>query len=265
MGARVRRPVRAMAALVLAVVVAAGATACEPPREPAKDRPIIFIHGWSAFGNGNNCQSSFGSLKSSLRSAGFTGPMVTIQFYDSDTNCDVDLADWGSISNSTSWRDLSKAFSTYVYETYTKKGIAVDVVGHSMGGLIARGAVRGSQAKESGFSGPLKIEDAVTLAAPHEGAAWYSNGCLWGQCAGLKPGSSDLTWLKQNGNPQGADGTDWTVFGSTNDDVVPDSSALAMLIPDARRIRYTSLEHSDYMGNATCQARVAQALAAVDV
>ena len=258
-----RATVRAVAMAALAVLVAAGTTACEP-RKPAKDRPIIFIHGWSALGNGNNCASTFGGLESSLRAAGFTGEMVTIAFYDSDTNCDVDLADWASISNSTSWRDLSKAFSKYVYETYTKKGIAVDVVGHSMGGLIARGAVKGTQGKESGFSAPLKVEDVVTLAAPHEGAAWYSSFCLWGQCSGLKPGAGDLEWLKQNGNPQGVDGTDWTVFGSTNDDVVPDESALAMVVPDARKIRYSSLEHSDYMGNATCQARVAKALAEVD-
>ena len=258
-----RRTIRMSIAAVVAIAVVAGTTACEP-RPPAKDRPIIFIHGWSALGNGNNCASSFGGLETSLRNAGFTGPMVTIAFYDSDTNCDVDLRDWGSISNSTSWRDLSKVFSRYVYETYTKKGIAVDVVGHSMGGLIVRGAVKGSQGKEAGFSGPLKVEDVVTLAAPHEGAAWYSNFCLWGQCSGLKPGSGDLTWLKANGNPQGADGTDWTVFGSTNDDVVPDSSALAMVVLDARKIRYSSLEHSDYMGNATCQARVAKALAELD-
>ncbi|MCB1039111.1 MAG: hypothetical protein R2701_09020 [Acidimicrobiales bacterium] len=259
------RVARAVVGALVAVLVAVGATACEPPRQPAKDKPILFIHGWNAFGGGQDCNGNFGSLESSLRSAGFTGQMVTIGFYDSDTNCDVNLRDWGSgIDNGTSWKTLSQAFSKYIYETYTKKGQAVDLVGHSMGGLIARGAVKGSQAKESGFSAPLKVEDAVTLAAPHEGAAWYSNGCLWGQCSGLKPGSSELTWLKENGNPQGVDGTDWTVFGSTNDDVVPDSSALAMFVPDARKIRYSSLEHSDYMGNATCQTRVAKALAEVD-
>ena len=121
----VRHPLRAVGVLALAALVAAGATACEP-RPPAKDRPIIFVHGWSAFGAGNDCQSTFGPLERSLRAAGFTGPLVTIQYYDNDANCDVDLGDWGSISDSTSWRDLSKAFSKYVYETYTKKGIAVD-------------------------------------------------------------------------------------------------------------------------------------------
>ena len=130
-----RTTVRAMAAVALAVLVAAGTTACEP-RKPAKDRPIIFLHGWSALGNGNDCASTFGGLERSLRSAGFTGPMVTIAFYDSDTNCDVDLADWASISNSTSWKDLSKVFSHYIKDNYTRNNIPVDIVGHSMGGRM---------------------------------------------------------------------------------------------------------------------------------
>lgn len=255
---------RALALVAAVFLVAVTATGCEPPRAAAKDRPIIFVHGWSAFGDGNDCNSNFGSLETSLRAAGFTGPMITIGYYDSDRNCDVSLRDWGSISNSTSWKDLSKVLSKYIAETYTKKGVSVDLVGHSMGGLIIRGAVQGAQAKESGFSQPLKVEDAVTLAAPHAGAAWYSTGCLWGQCSQLKPGASDIKWLATNGNPQSAIATDWTVFGSNSDDTVPADSALTMSVPDARKVRYASLEHSDYMGNAAAQARTAKALAEVD-
>jgi hypothetical protein len=258
------RPFRALALLVAALVVAAGTTGCEPPRAPRKDRVVIFVHGWSAFGAGNDCKGNFGSLETSLRNAGFTGPLVTVGYYDSDTNCDVNLRSWGDVSNSTVWKDLAKVFSKYVYETYTKKGITVDLVGHSMGGLIIRGAVKGTQEKEAGFSAPIDVEDAVTLAAPHQGAAWYSTGCLWGQCSQLKPGASDIKWLLANGNPQGLHGTDWTVVGSTTDDTVPVDSALAMLVPDARKVTYSTLEHSQYMGNATCQARTAKALAEVD-
>jgi hypothetical protein len=250
---------------VVAALLLVGATACEPPRAPAKDRVVIFVHGWEAFGAGADCNANFGSLKSSLRANGFTGALVTVGYYDSDKNCDVSLRNWGSIDNSTSWKDLAKVFSTYVYETYTKKGIAVDLVGHSMGGLITRGAVQGAQAKAAGFAPPLKVEDAVTFAAPFQGAAWFSYGCLWGQCSQLKPGASDIKWLLTNGAPQGVNGTDWTAFGSTADDTVPDASALAINVPDVRKIRYTNLEHSDYMGNPAAQARAAKALAEVDV
>jgi hypothetical protein len=236
------------------------ATACEP-RAPQRDRPVIFVHGWMPFGQGHNCNSVFGSLRSTLQGEGFTGEMVTVEYYDSDTNCDVSLDDFGNIDNSTSWRNLSKAFSTFVYDNYTSKGIAVDIVGHSMGALIVRGAVMGSSRGESGFSPPLLVEDAVSLGGPHEGAAWYSVGCLWGQCSQLKPGAGDLNWLHQDPNPQGAEGTEWTVFGSNSDDVVPADSALAMWVPDERKIRYSSLEHSDYQKNETSKARILLALA----
>lgn len=256
-----RHPLRLAVAVAAALAVLVGATACEPPRTAQKDRVVLFVHGWNAFGGGSDCHSTFGDLETSLRSRGFTGQLVTVAFYDSDRNCDMTLRDWGDISNSTSWKDLSKAFSTYVYETYTRKGITVDVVGHSMGGLIARGAVQGSSHHESGFSAPIEVEDAVTLAAPHAGAAWYSNGCLWGQCSQLKPGASDLRWLATDGAPQGAGGTEWTVFGSDQDDVVPVDSALSMFVPAERKVRYADLEHSDYMHDGTTQARVARALA----
>lgn len=249
-----------MAVAAVATLAALGATACQP-RPVAKDKVVIFVHGWSGMGNGADCNSAFGSLKTNLKSRGFTGNMVTIGFYDSDRNCDVNLRSWGSVSNSTSWKDLSKVFSRYVYETYTSKGITVDLVGHSMGGLIIRGAVFGTAKGESGFSAPLLVEDAVTLGAPHKGAAWYSNGCLWGQCAGLKPGAGDLKWLNENGNPQGKAGTEWTVFGSPADDTVPVDSALNMIIPDARRISVANVEHSDYQSNAGVQSKIVDALA----
>lgn len=254
------RRARLLLGAVAAVSVLLGATACQP-RPVAKDKVVIFVHGWSALGNGNNCANNFGSLESSLRADGFTGAFVTVGYYDSDSNCDVNLRSWNSsISNSTSWEDLSKTFSQYVYTTYTSKGITVDLVGHSMGGLIIRGAVKGSAHGESGFSAPLKVEDAVTLAAPHDGAAWYSYGCLWGQCAGLKPGSDEIEWVQQDGNPQGTGGTEWTVLGSTDDDTVPSDSAMHMDLPDARKVVYSDIEHGDYMSNATAQARTAQAL-----
>lgn len=254
---------RLLLVAVAALLVVVGTTACQP-RQPDKSRPVLFIHGWNAFGGGSDCQSTFGGLESSLRDQGFTGPMVTVGFYDSDRNCDVNLRSWGNVDNGSSWKDLSKAFSKYVHDTYTVNGQHVDVVGHSMGGLIVRGAVYGSQISESGFSTPLLVEDVVTLAAPHDGAAWYSSFCLWGQCASLKPGASEINWVNQNGNPQALGGTDFTVFGSTNDDVVPDESATHMSLPAQRVIVYSNLEHSDYMNDPATRVRTAKALAEVD-
>lgn len=250
---------RPVAVVLVAILVAFGATGCERPE--TKERVVILVHGWSAFGAGSDCNSAFGSLKGGLRRNGFTGQMVTVGYYDSDANCDVNLRSWGNIDNGTSWKTLSKAFSTYVYETYTKKGVVVDVVGHSMGGLIIRGAVYGSSKGEGGFSQPLLVEDAVTLAAPHNGAAFYAQACLWGQCSGLKQGSSELNWANANKNPQGKNSTEWTTFGSTQDLVVPATSAQFLDLPAVREMTYSSLGHSDYQSNVTTQNRVAEALA----
>lgn len=251
--------VRPFAVLLVAVVVAFGTTGCQRP--DARDRVVVFVHGWSAFGAGSDCKSSFGSLESSLRSEGFTGPMVTVGYYDNDENCDVNLRSWGNVSNGTSWKTISQAFSAYIYETYTQHGVTVDVVGHSMGGLIIRGAVYGSSTGQAGFAPPLLVEDAVTLAAPHNGAAFYTHACLWGQCSGLKPGSSELNWVNADKNPQGKKGTEWTTFGSTNDLVVPSASARSLDLPAEREITSTSVGHSDYQSDQTIQVQVAAALA----
>lgn len=258
---RRRQPRRLVASALVAAVALLASTACEPTRPPAKDRPVLMVHGWSAFGAGVDCSSSFSTLTSGLRAHGFTGSMVTVGYYDSDTNCSANLRDTANISNSTAWKTLSQAFSWYVYDTYTAQGIPVDLVGHSMGGLITRGAVYGAETGQSGFSPPLLVEDSVTLGAPHTGAAWFSYGCFWGQCSQLKPGAGDIAWVNQNGNPQGVEGTDWTVIGSTDDDTVPDESALHMTVPAARQVRYTTLEHGDYQRDATSITRIAKALA----
>ncbi|MBI2704549.1 MAG: hypothetical protein HYX32_04570 [Actinobacteria bacterium] len=184
---------------------------------------------------------------SQLRAEGFTGSMVKVGYYSNDSNCNVNLHNYGSYGDRDSWKNIAKAFSKYVYSQYTSKGIAVDVVGYSMGGLIARGAVWGSQKGESGFSTPIDVEDAVTLAAPHKGAAWYSYLCLWGQCSSLKPSATDINWLNGNGNPQGRYGTEWTNVGSYQDDVVPYQSATSMSIPSGQKVVYSNVSHTGFI------------------
>ena len=261
-----RGAVRFGAAVMVAVLVALGATACEPSRPEDRSKPVLLIHGW-ATGGAADCGSSFDRAITQMKSEGFRGPFIKVGFYTGDTNCTMSLRNWGTFDNGSSWVELSKALSKYVYETYTKNGKSVDIVGYSMGGNIARGALQGTQAKSSGFSAPIKVEDVVTFGAPFDGAAWYSSLCLWGQCATLKPGADAIDWLDQNGNPQGVGGTEFTIFGSTADAVTPVDSALQMTIPAARKIRYTDVPHTgsdNYLGRPAIVTRAGQALAKVD-
>ena len=256
---------RLRAAAVLAVVLFGllGASPADA-RTNDKAKPVLFVHGYNATSNSTDCGEAFDQMIGQLRAEGFTGPMVKIGFYSGDYNCNVDLRAYGSFSNSSSWKQIAKAFSNYVHREYTSKGIAVDVVGYSMGGLIARGAVWGAQKQESGFSPPIDVEDVATLGTPHKGAAWYSNLCLWGQCTSLKPGSKDLNWLNQNGNPQGRNGTEFTTIASDGDWVVPTSSGLYMTIPSSNKVTYCCTPHTgsgNYMRSASVITRSGGALA----
>lgn len=251
--------------MVLVVALAGLAPAGVAGAAANKSRAILFVHGYNATSNSTDCGGDFDSMISQLQSEGFTGSMVKVGFYTNDVNCNVNLHSYGSsYSDSSSWKAIAKSFSYYVYNTYTSKGIDVTVVGYSMGGLIARGAVYGAQKAESGFSSPIRVVEAVTLGAPHNGAAWYTLLCLWGQCATLKPGASDITWLNGNGNPQGATGTDWTVVGSSNDGVVPLDSALYMTLPSTNKVSYSSVTHTgstNYMHTSAVITRTGTALA----
>ena len=229
-----------------------------------KSKVVLFIHGYNPTSNSTDCGGDFDRMIGQLRSEGFTGAMVKVGFYSGDVNCNVNLRNYGSFSDSSSWKAISKAFSAYVYSQYTSQGIAVDVVGYSMGGLIARGGVYGAQKAESGFSAPIDVEDVVTLGTPHQGAAWYSNLCLWGQCTSLKPGATDINWLNQNGNPQGRYGTDWTNIGSNGDWVCPTASATSMSIAATAKVIYANVPHtgsSNYMGDTTVTTRAGVGLA----
>jgi len=264
-----RRPGRTRRAALLAVAVTVGTTIAMLGAAPAEARtdtrskPILFVHGYNPLSNSTDCGGDFDTMISQLRSQGFTGQMIKVGFYSGDVNCNVNLRSYGSFGNSDSWKQISKAFSNYVYTQFTSRGIAVDVVGYSMGGLITRGGVYGAQKGESGFSAPIDVEDVVTLGTPHNGAAWYSNACLWGQCSSLKPGATDINWLNQNGNPQGKNGTEFTTIASNGDWVTPTASGLYMSIPSSNKVTYSNVPHtgsSNYMHTSSVVTRSGNAL-----
>lgn len=261
---RLRRTIAATLAALAAVVGLAVVAEPAAARTNDKAKAVLFVHGYNPTSSSTDCGATFNGMISRLRGQGFTGPMVRVGFYSGDVNCDVNLRSYGSFGDSSSWKAIAKAFSTYVYNQYTSKGIAVDVVGYSMGGLIGRGAVWGSQKAESGFAPAIDVEDVVTLGTPHNGAAWYSNLCLWGQCTSLKPGATDIQWLNQNGNPQGKYGTEFTTIASNGDWVTPTSSGLYMSLPSTNKLTDCCTPHTgsdNYMGRAHIVTRSGNGLA----
>src|SRR5262249_51798749 len=158
----------------------------------------------------------------------FSGPLArawTWCFYSKDINCDLK----NGHDRNTSIKVLGQELAQEIWDHFSRYGIPVDVVAHSMGGLIIRAAIKGTQAHEAGFPPYLYVEDVSTLSTPHRGTAnWGSTFvCSDQQCQDMKPGSSFFSWLgaTYNGyqpgeNPQSAMGTDWTLIGFDDDQVV---------------------------------------------
>ncbi len=230
-----------------------------------RTKPVLFVHGLDAFGTaGNDCSSTFGSMINTLRSWGYTGTLATVKYYHGDTNCTTSLDGYGSHSTfyprtdahqngshdmDGDIRHLAYHLAWMIYTQYSSKGITVDLVGHSMGGLIIRSALKYTQEANSSFPPYLYVEDVVTLGTPHTGSG-YGGWCGWAyECTQLNTGSSYLTDLAANAkNPQAKNGTDWTTIGSYSDGFVSENSATGM---DANhKVKYLSsmgIGHSDYM------------------
>jgi hypothetical protein len=199
-----------------------------------------------------------------MRAAGFTGTFYVVRFLSADSVCDlsgipnafnVGLFRFGAHSgpyghegtshdNDTDIRHLAWHFANWV-DSYIPDDPPVDVVAHSMGGLIVRFAL----GKQTGIWPALNLEDVVTLGTPHGGVNFASwTGTVQGEQ--MEPDSFFTSWLAQNApNPQGSGGTEWTIIGSRGDLVVPRGTATNMQAPE--RVRYGLLPwpiaHGGYM------------------
>ena len=124
---------------------------------------------------------------------------------------------------------------------------------------------RGTQPVLSFAYDAESIEDAASVAGPHSGAAWFSNLCLWGQCKTMQPGHPDITWLNLAGDARSIGGTEWTLYGSTADWVVPWESAMHMVdVPAERRHVYNDVPHNgsdNFMNDDRVLGDVSEALA----
>jgi hypothetical protein len=243
------RPLR-LAALLAAQIAVVGAFALvfaapsTDARTNTRSKPVIFIHGSDWFAPyGVDCPRSFAIMKSRLRDFGWTGPLVAVSYYGHDTRCDASIGSHGSHSvhyasghdsngghtGNTNIRHLGYHLAWYIYDRFTSKGIAVDVVGHSMGPLMIQYALAQVELHHPAFPPRLLVEDVVSLAGPFAGAKSIINTCHTTQCAEMRAGSDFLAWLRANAwEPDGQGGTDWTAVSSADDNYVSAGSGTAM-------------------------------------
>jgi pimeloyl-ACP methyl ester carboxylesterase len=129
----------------------------------------------------------------------------------------------GNASNDRPIQDIAKDLAAYI----DGRDAPVDIVAHSMGGLITRVALLGSAQGWAGFPAhKLDVENVVTLSTPHQGVANPSahDDRQWQQ---IRPGSDFLTRLHKDGlGDRWAAGTDWSLVGSHEDTTVAHDSGI---------------------------------------
>jgi len=228
------RGIATLSVLLLAfvVVVVPGAAA----RTDTADKPIYLVHG-HAGGSATDC-AQWKTLRDAFRSWGSTGAFKTVAFYYRDQHCNTNISlsgspaprhrvvargahKRGSHTSNAPIAHLAYHLAWNIYDTYSKRGRPVDVIAHSMGGLIIRYAVAATQRHEFDFPPYLLVEDVVTMGAPHGGLRGYIPQDISAEVNEMTRGSKLLRYLERNAwNPQARDATDWLTMGSAADDAV---------------------------------------------
>lgn len=238
---------------------------------------VVVTHGLE-LGNTNNCTGTWGDMLTALRSWGWTAQFTVAKYYSGDTNCsttthgslaNVDIGAYGShtavdgdgghvtaagtvVGHSTDARikHLAQHWAWMVHDRHTRNGYPIKAIGHSMGGLIMRSAIKEVQAGTAGFPPRLVIEDAVTLGTPHTGSD-EANACALThhQCRDLRSDSDFLNELAANGqNPQADGRTEWSTFASDDDNSVNGNSGIGMSAADEVVYQESAnVGHGDYM------------------
>lgn len=119
--------------------------------------PVVLLNGYQATcGSTSDSSATFGSMEAFLNADGWQ-----VSFFD---NCSVNPGTTGSARPSI--EQLGQAFGAFLVQLGAPQ---VDVVAHSMGGLIVRAYLSGKQ-PQGGFAPPaVLIRKAIFLASPHAG------------------------------------------------------------------------------------------------
>jgi pimeloyl-ACP methyl ester carboxylesterase len=192
-----------------------------PGRYNSMTKPVYFVHGYSPDGKGFNNRNWYWRDALNVFNPAFSGPLGkgwTFCYYDLDTECDLKVPGDQNRSIEAIGADLAWE----IYDHFSRFRVSVDIVAHSMGGLVARAALTGVNKGLPTFPPYLYVEDAITLSTPHGGAP-IGSFCPIAPCPRqveeMQTNSSFLTWLEDT--PEGATGTDWTLFGFDDDLTVP--------------------------------------------
>jgi uncharacterized protein (TIGR03437 family) len=172
--------------------------ALTPVPSNATQPPVILLNGWQAPGLASSCPPSpasqtFGVLENNLTQSPPLGDNVPVVYWFD--NC----AACPNCSIETLGNDLAQVIASIRYDNATPVP-QVDLIAHSMGGLIIRSYLSGKQTT-SGVFDPLinpKVRKAIFIATPHFGSFQADNPAAdlfffaGSQTNEMKPGSQFL-------------------------------------------------------------------------
>ncbi|TCP54099.1 PGAP1-like protein [Tamaricihabitans halophyticus] len=220
---------RLLATATAAVLFGGGALVGSAQASTTADNPVFFVHGYGyddGTSGGKNCANTWGDAVDYFAKQGLSASSLkTVAYYKGDVNCDVRI---GKATLDTRIKDVAAKLANYIYDKHTSDGQSVDIVAHSMGGLITRVALLGSAKGWAGFPKKLDVGDVVTLGTPHQGISKpdANDDTQW---KSMRPGSTFLDVLQEPKNQLGekwASGTDWTLLASDEDATVSGESAM---------------------------------------
>ena len=222
---------RARLLAVLAAGAALALTGATAPAAGAADPELLLVHGYGSPSNPKDCNA--GTWEDALRYFHDAGgrareSMSTVGYYNTDRNCDVTIGD-GRAGTDRPIQVIAMDLAHHVYDDHTSEGKSVDIVAHSMGGLVTRVALLGSAQGWEGFPPKLDVDNVVTLSTPHQGVIDAADAPDTHQWRQMTPGSRFLERLHEAGSEIDdgwANGTDWTFVGSAEDGTVSYASGI---------------------------------------
>jgi hypothetical protein len=243
-----------------------------------RSKPIVFVHGLS-LGDGTDCDSTWNATKRSLNGMGWAGRGGNwdVAFYVGDRGCEHWInhhgshrrhfgTDGGHVTGAggnlghtadASIRHLGYHLAWFLRDHFDRR--CVELVGYSMGGLVARYAIAQIERGHAGFParGRVCVEDVITLGTPHAGTGW-AHGCVRVQCVEMRGNlrcnatrtgtSGFIRWLRRNAwDPDGSGRTQWTLVGS-QDDLVVDQLCATRNIANLGWVRYQEASDVTHSG-----------------
>ncbi|MEV1085057.1 alpha/beta hydrolase [Streptomyces sp. NPDC050211] len=228
----------ALVALAITLTAAAPANAAGPSRGNSEET-VIFIHGYAPTAT-HDCEEYFKNAGTLFRNKHWDGDLYTYGYYNGNSNCSYNFP----ADRNTSLNTVAKAFAQRIHQLYSRDNKKVDIVAHSMGGLIVRTMLRHVALKDGrdGWPKYLYIEDVVTLGTPHDGTNWGEFQDQFRQARQMERGSSFINSLGEN-LYRSQMGTDWTLVSSFDDAVVSEGSGVGA--HSQHKIQYRNLPNDN--------------------